>query len=158
MVYTKNSKLTLSIILIVIVLFTFACGSSFEKEAPASNESEQVIAAVNRIVDASNNEDVDAYMSAVHPKSIFSRQDHIDMLITNFAQFNIHETMTDIVIDSLDRDEARVSFTMLVDFNSSDFQNREITGTYTMRKDNGTWKLFAYEVKESVEKQIQPRQ
>lgn len=114
------------------------------------NESELAIAVVNELNDSINAEDFNTYMSNVHPDSVFNNTEYKNGLKTSFEQFNVRNSMSDISIEYINDEEAKVSFILMVDFNSSSFANTKIKGAYILRKNEGVWKLFSDEI-DSVE-------
>jgi hypothetical protein len=94
-------------------------------------------------IKALNNEDLDAYMSYMHPDNPSyesTRQQLADLL----EKYDLHYTLEKIEKVSVTEDEVKASFVQLTEKVSGPaFSNNRITGIHTLRKDNGKWKIFA---------------
>ena len=142
----------LGILFVFLSIIVSSCSPSDQIPQPQNtpSESELAIAVVNELNNSINAEDVNTYMSHVHPDSVFNNTEYINGLKTSFEQFNMKNSMSDTSIEYLNDKEAKVSFTLLVDFNSSSFANTKVKGAYILRKNDGVWKLFSDEI-DSVE-------
>lgn len=113
--------------------------------APVS-EDEKILDVVNRSIDALNAEDPGAYMLTIHPQSKFQRKDYVDGLHDAFAAFALFQTISDVEIEYVRSGEAKVSFVMIVDFNSPEYKNTKITGAYILRSHEGNWFVYDDEI------------
>jgi tetratricopeptide (TPR) repeat protein len=88
------------------------------------------------------NEDLDAYMATVHPKSpLYDRTE--DLLKDMFATYDLNFEFYDLTVTSLTSNEAKIHFSLLTRKRAGpDFRNNIVIGTMILRPDNGVWKIY----------------
>ncbi|HEX2749813.1 MAG TPA: hypothetical protein VHM91_17525 [Verrucomicrobiales bacterium] len=103
--------------------------------------------AVREQVKALNKEDVDLYMSYIHrdnPGYGTTKDQVIDL----FEKYDLRTTLEKIEPVTITEDEAKVSFVQLTEkISGPAFSNNRTTGTHTLRKDDGKWKIFSSEAR-----------
>jgi hypothetical protein len=98
-------------------------------------------------IKALNKEDLDGYMSYIHPGNpayANTREQVADI----FEKYDLRNTLEKIERESITADEAKVSFVQLTEKVSGPaFQNNRTTGLHTLRKDDGKWKIYSTEIR-----------
>jgi hypothetical protein len=98
-------------------------------------------------IKALNKEDVDGYMSYVHPGNPGYAATK-DQVIDLFEKYDLRNTLEKLEPVSLTEDEAKVSFVQLTEKVSGPaFSNNRTAGTHTLRKDDGKWKIYSTETR-----------
>ncbi|HWB04390.1 MAG TPA: nuclear transport factor 2 family protein [Verrucomicrobiales bacterium] len=94
-------------------------------------------------IKALNKEDLDGYMSYMHPDNptyASTRQQLEDIA----EKYDLRYTLEKLERVSVTEDEVKASFVQLTEKVSGPaFSNNRISGVHTLRRDNGKWKIFA---------------
>lgn len=99
---------------------------------------------------ATNAEDIDWYMSTIHPDSP-GYQTTEDQLPNAFATYDLYVEVYGLEIIKQTRTEVQVAFTMVTSkIRGPAFRNNRVQGIFLMRPDDGIWKIYDQKV-ESVE-------
>jgi hypothetical protein len=92
---------------------------------------------------AANSEDVDTYVSYVHPDSVdFS--DARARAEKVFADNDLRTTLESLDADSVSEGEVKARFVQRTEkLSGLEFRNNRITGVHVMRKDGDMWKIYS---------------
>ena len=92
---------------------------------------------------AANSEDLDAYLSYVHPDNadfVRAREEAARV----FAGNDLKITLETVEAESVTEGEVKARFTLRTEkLSGPEFRNNRMSGTYTLRKHGGVWKIFA---------------
>ena len=95
---------------------------------------------------AANSEDLDSYMSYVHPDNadlVRAREETARV----FAGNDLKTTLETLEAESVAEGEVKARFTLRTEkLSGPQFRNNRVSGTYTLRKHGGVWKIFATRV------------
>lgn len=114
---------------------------------PINNEvTDQIYANI----DASNAEDIYAYMAAIHSQSPLYDQT-MSMLSPMFSQYDLSFELTHVEVLEQNENEAKVAFVLVTrKLRGPEFQDNQVAGVMIMRPEGGIWKIYNQEV-ESID-------
>ncbi len=113
------------------------------KPTPAASE---ITATIYANIDASNAEDITAYMATIHSHSPVHAQTE-SMLSPMFAQYDLSFRMTNLDVIEQTEKEARVAFVLVTrKIRGPEFRDNQVTGVMILRPENGAWKIYNQEV------------
>lgn len=134
--------LTVILCLAVAGIVFVSRGGQFLKPAAPTPSSEQLFNVLYFNARAANEENVAAYMTTMHPNSPLYRSTEA-ALPQLFSAYNLEYYFYDLEVISLKTNEARLHYALSTRWISGPaFQNSVITGTITLRPDNGVWKIY----------------
>jgi hypothetical protein len=94
-------------------------------------------------ITAANNEDLDGFMSYVHPDSP-DFPDARAKAAKVFADNDLRTTLESLEAESVAEGEVKARFVQRTEKLSGEaFRNNRVTGTHVLRKDGAMWKLFS---------------
>jgi hypothetical protein len=94
---------------------------------------------------AGNNENIDDYMSTIHPGSAAALTTRAALGLV-FSQYDLNFYFYDLSVISASVDEAKIHFSLETrKLKGPDFADNIVTGTMTLRRDNGEWKIYSQE-------------
>lgn len=134
-------------LLVVLVLVSMVLGGC------AKTEEQKVMDAVQRYADAMNKEDVNAVQDAMHRDNwsyFYIKQ----QLPQYFSLYNVKVEFEDLKFIEIKDGIASVSFVMTTrKTDNSDFKDTRIKGTFTLKQEDGVWKLLdtVYDPEKDVE-------
>jgi len=127
---------------LAIAALPYISGSQMAQSTPTNQELFEVI---YDNVRAANSEDLDAYMSTIHPGS-FTALTTRPALELIFSEYDLNFYFYNLKVISASTDEAKVSFSLeTTRISGPDFADNIITGTMILRRDNGQWKIYSQE-------------
>lgn len=133
-------------VIVMIVLLSANTPQSREVPATETNEptpsSNDYFQVINNNVRASNAEDINWYMSTIHPDN--PEYEQIKQLaLDSFTSYNLYVQVYDMEIVKETRTEVQVAFTMEKQkIRGANFQDHRIEGIFILRPDEGTWKIY----------------
>ena len=97
-------------------------------------------------LEASTQEDVEAYMATLHPDSpAYATTEQLMQQV--FDTYDLSYEIADLVVLSVEDDEARVSFVLTTrKISGPEFRDNEITGVFILRQDGDVWKIYSQEI------------
>lgn len=98
---------------------------------------------------AANNENLDDYMSTIHPGSAaaFTTRAALGLV---FSQYDLNFRFYNLSVISASVDEAKLHFSLETrKIKGPDFTDNIVTGTMTLRRDNGEWKIYSQEAEKT---------
>jgi hypothetical protein len=114
--------------------------------ADASAITAPIIANIN----ASNAEDIRAYMATIHSQSPLYDQTE-SLLSPMFANYDLSFEVRNLEVIEQSASEAKVSFVLVTrKINGPAFNDNKVNGVMVMRPENGVWKIYNQQV-DSVE-------
>jgi hypothetical protein len=116
-------------------------------QAPAPTQSASDITAVMyRNIYASNDEDIDLYMSTIHSDSP-GYNDTKDLLNTAFGEYDLSYFISDVEVIKQNSRQAEVAFVLTTrKIRGPDFRDNRVTGTMILRVEDGVWKIYDQDV------------
>jgi ketosteroid isomerase-like protein len=126
------------LVFFTIVLITYSCSSEKEFKTPED--------LINANADYMNEEDLEAVMTTVHPKSP-SYAGTEAMAKQIFELYDLNFKIENIKVLEQNDIEAKVEFTQVTTkIKGKDFKNNKATGIHTLRKDVNSWKVYTTEM------------
>lgn len=121
-----------------IALIISSCSSENEYKTP-----EELI---NANAAYMNEEDLEAVMTTVHPKSP-SYEGTEAMAKQIFERYDLNFKIENIKVLEQNEKEAKVEFTQVTTkIKGKDFKNNKATGIHTLKKDGDSWKVYSTEM------------
>jgi len=122
-----------------IVHFLAILAFIFTSCSPANSDITDVL---QRNVQASNDEDISAYMVTLHPDSpSYTTTETFMRQLNNYYDLNYQLESASVIESS--EDEASVSFVLVTRLVSGPaFRDNRVTATMTLRKYNGEWRIY----------------
>jgi len=112
---------------------------------PTPNLNE-ITAPIYANIDASNAEDINAYMATIHSLSPGYDQTQ-SMLGPLFADYDLSYQLTHVEVIEQKRNEAKVAFILVTrKLRGPAFNDNQVTGVMIMRPENGVWKIYNQEI------------
>lgn len=129
----------------------FPTAESGEAETVVEVQSANpVLEAVYKNLEAGNEEDLEKYMSTIHPDSFFYTTTRRTME-NLFATYDLNYDLTEVAVIEQTDTEARVSFTLVTTrLSGPAFNDNIVTGIFILRLDGDVWKFYDQTV-ENVE-------
>ena len=129
----------------VLLALLLMAGCGEEETAPNANEEDEIIAVVEKNLEATENEDIEVVADTLHQENpeYEAALEETKML---FEQFDM-EYELEILEVTVGEEEANVEFsqkTMAVD--NKDFEDNMISGFHELRKHEGDWKIYQTEI------------
>ena len=106
---------------------------------PSNQELYNVLYSNSR---AANDENIEAYMATIHPSSpaMFTTRTALQLI---FSKYDLQFYFYNLSVQSVSADEAKIHFSLQTEkIRGPDFRNNIVTGTMTLRPDNGVWKIY----------------
>jgi len=126
------------LVLFSIILISYSCSSEKEYKTPED--------LINANADYMNEEDLEAVMTTVHPKSP-SYEGTEAMAKQIFELYDLNFKIESIKVLEQNDKEAKVEFTQVTTkITGNDFKNNKATGIHTLRKDGNSWKVYSTEM------------
>lgn len=123
-------------LLVIVVVVTMVLGGC------AKTEEQKVLDAVHVYADAMNKEDVSAVQDAMHHDNwsyFYIKQ----QLPGYFSLYDVKVEFEDLKFVEIKDGIASVTFVMTTKkTDNSDFKDTRIKGTFTLKQENGVWKLL----------------
>lgn len=106
-----------------------------------------ILESVDANIEASNAEDVDAYMATIHPDSPLYATTEIG-IEQIFDQYDLVFKLIEREVIEVNGDTARAHFVLetIDPSGSPSFNDNRVTGVFLMRLDNGVWKIENQEI------------
>jgi hypothetical protein len=154
---SKGSLGALEIFLIFAVGISACCviglllmtSDSLNLSAPSAAPTQSATEITNvmyRNIYASNDEDIDLYMSTIHSESP-GYNDTRAMLDTAFGDYDLSYYMTDVEVLKQTSRQAEVAFVLTTKkIRGPAFRDNRVTGTMILRVEDGVWKIYDQEV------------
>jgi hypothetical protein len=103
-------------------------------------------ASIRSQIAAANSEDIEAYMSYVHPDSV-DFNDARARARKVFDDNDLHTTLETLEPESVAEGEVKARFVQRTEkLSGAEFRNNRVSGVYVLRKDGGTWKILSTRV------------
>jgi ketosteroid isomerase-like protein len=134
--------------LVVCSFFIISMVAGCQNNASQSGDQQAVVAVLEKNAQATQNENVDEYLSTLHPDSAMYNSSKA-MLPGVFAAADMKCRVEESKIESIDANEAVVHYTLLTEsvvHNDSAFRNNRTRQIVTMRKHNNAWKMYSGKV------------
>ncbi|KAB2905311.1 MAG: hypothetical protein F9K27_04555 [Anaerolineae bacterium] len=101
-----------------------------------------VLDAVYKNLEAANTENLDLYMSTVHPESVYFDSTR-GVMANTFATYDLNYDITELEIVEQTETEARVRFTLVTTRVSGPaFNDNIVTGVFILHPDGDEWKIY----------------
>jgi hypothetical protein len=118
-----------------------------ENNSPGADE---ITAPIYANIDASNAEDMAAYMATIHTKSPVYDQTQ-STLGPLFANYDLSFEVSNVEVLEQSKNEARVAFILITrKIRGPAFNNNQVKGVMILRPENSAWKIYNQEV-QSIE-------
>ncbi len=119
--------------------------SGLSSSEPAADTS-AITAPIYANINASNAEDIPAYMATIHSESPVYDQTE-NMLSPMFANYDLSFDISGVEVLEQSAQEAKVSFILVTrKINGPDFNDNQVTGAMILRPENGAWKIYNQQV------------
>jgi hypothetical protein len=128
---------------LVVAALPYLSGPQVAQATPTNQELFDVVYHNAR---AANNEDIEDYMSTMHPGNSagFLNRAGMDLI---FSQYDLNFYYYDLSVISASADEASLHYALqTTKVNGPDFGNNIVTGTMVLRRDNGQWKIYSADI------------
>jgi len=133
---------------VICFLFVLSVVAGCQNNAAQSGDQQAVLAVLEKNARATQNENIEEYMSTVHPDSAMYKSSKA-MLPGVFAAADMKCRVEESKIESINANEAVVHYTLLTESvipNDPAFRNNRTKQIVTMRKHNNEWKMYSGKV------------
>jgi hypothetical protein len=115
-------------------------------QAKPATGMDEITAPIFANINASNAEDMDAYMATIHSQSPVYDQTE-SLLSSMFSEYDLSFEVSKIELLEQTANEAKVAFVLTTrKINGPAFKDNRVTGVMILRPDNGIWKIYNQEV------------
>lgn len=139
----------LTAVLAFFVLITAGCGEQDEETDISQEEKNEIVAVIERNLEATEDEDIDAFSQTMY-------QDHPDYEVAveeteqMFEQFDLEYELEILDVSMADDETATVEFEQKTTAeNGEDFEDNIVTGVHEVRIEDGQWKIYETEITDS---------
>jgi tetratricopeptide (TPR) repeat protein len=134
--------------LVGLVVAALSPEGSLLGNAPPTPTNAQLFNVIYQNAQAGNAKNLDAYMDTIHPNSPAYHQTR-STLEEMFAQYDLYFQFYNLEVTSLKSNEAEIHFQLLTrKLRGPAFRDNVVTGTMTLRPDNGTWKIYRQKIED----------
>lgn len=129
-------------LILFLVLITTGC------ERVTQADKDAAIAAVRRNVEAMQQEKVEEVLATVHPESPSYEQTR--QIVNDIAEkFQLRYELSGLQVELATPDTIRVAFEQVTESagEADEFPANKVFGVHLLKKDKGTWKIWATEVR-----------
>ncbi|UMZ73033.1 hypothetical protein [Natranaerofaba carboxydovora] len=145
-----RTRLTfLTVVLAIFMLVTVGCGEQEEELDISQEEKNEIVAVIERNLEATEDEDIDAFSETMY-------QNHPDFEIAVeetkqlFEQFDLEYELEILDVSLADEETATVEFEQETRAeNGEDFEDNTATGVHEVRIEDGQWKIYETEITDS---------
>lgn len=114
------------------------------KSSVSKAEEDAILAPVRANADALNRKDIKNSLAYIHPE-IFEKTE--EMTKKAYETYDLHTRLNMLAVESVSFDEARVRFRQTTEkIKGPAFRNNIVEGVHTLKKHNGSWKIFKTDV------------
>lgn len=152
----RTIEVVLLVVLVGVVCLVFSVlGAVFLSSLPEVSglfqaqptpDANVIIAPIYANIDASNAEDITAYMATLHSQSPVYAQTE-SMLSPMFTQYDLSFEVTNLDVIEQTEKEARVAFVLVTrKIRGPEFRDNQVSGVMILRPEHGAWKIYNQEV------------
>ncbi len=139
----------LTAVFVILVLVMAGCGEQEEGVDVDQEEKDEIVAVVERNLEATEDEDIDAFSETMyqdHPEFELAVEETKQM----FEEFDLEYELEILDVSMVDDETATVEFEQETRaINGEDFEDNIATGVHELRTEDGEWKIYETEITDS---------
>jgi hypothetical protein len=109
--------------------------------------SQEILALISKQIKALTREDINSYLDTMHPDIPLGLEGQKKKVEDAFKIYNLLFVNKNIIIDSITEDKAKVRVVQVVKkLSGPSFRNTRNEGVYTLKKYNGKWKIYDFQI------------
>ncbi|WP_404451229.1 hypothetical protein LG329_12940 [Virgibacillus necropolis] len=120
-----------------------------EKEESKVPGDEELIAILEENVQTLMDKDLEAHMKTIHSES--PGYDQTKKTIEMLKSYELDLKLMDMSVEDKSETQAKVAYTQTaIKLEGPEYQNNKIVGVHTLKPEDGKWKIYSSEVKETI--------
>jgi hypothetical protein len=118
-----------------------------DAEKKGKSSSQEILAIISKQLKALTREDINSYLDTMHPGIPLGLEGQKKKVEDVFKIYNLLFINKSIIIDSITEDKAKVRVVQVVKkLSGPSFRNTRNEGIYTLKKYNGKWKIYDFQI------------